>query len=157
MYVPQTDCSEENKVFTLCCFCIHLIPCCPPLEGRDECHRWDLTLGNYYQYSRYTMARLAWVSLDLLHSLCILKLSWDCINPIACCLWQGRASADELLLPLSGPCWKRESRCVCLHCSCSFLPPRPAGICWQPVLFVSVRRIGQRAALGCMRGMWALK
>lgn len=73
------------------------------------------------------MARLAWVSSDLLHSLCILKSSWGCINLITCHSWQSRAAADALLpRPLGILLEEREARCVCLHCSCSFLPPRPA-------------------------------
>lgn len=70
------------------------------------------------------MARLAWVSLDVLQSLCILKPSWGCVNPIACHSWQSRTAADALLpRPLGILLEQREARCVCLLCSCSFLPP----------------------------------
>lgn len=81
MYVSQTEWNEGAKVFTLYYFCIiHLIPCCHPLKEKDECHWWDLTLGNYYQYSRYTMNIGVAGFIDLLHSLCIPKPSWDYIN-----------------------------------------------------------------------------
>lgn len=53
------------------------------------------------------------------------KLSWDCLNLIARCLWHSRAAADVLLPASLGILLeKRESWSVYLHCSCSFLPPR---------------------------------
>lgn len=125
---------------------------------------WSWEINSNIQ--RYTVTRLMWFSLVLLHSLCILKsillgfLKSDCLPFMA----EQELQHMHYCLPLSGSCWKVrvECQCLCLHCSCPFLPLRPAAVFWQPVVFVSVRGIKQslpvhRASLGLTRWMFTFK